>query len=98
MCQCFIKGLLCNHLSEIHQYTCLSDAQYPYTSSVPNSLDKELVKEVLGAKLVLFGEWLVSHTIVYPDDRYQNAYFYDVWDTDSERDSSFRNNRLYNRL
>ena len=33
----------------------------------------------------LFGEWLVSHTIVYPDDRYQNAYFYDVWDTESER-------------
>lgn len=48
-------------------------------------LDKELVKEVLGTNLVLFGEWLVSHTIAYPDDRYQNAYFYDVWDTESER-------------
>ena len=48
-------------------------------------LDKKLVKEVLGTNLVLFGEWLVSHTIAYPDDRYQNAYFYDVWDTESER-------------
>lgn len=48
-------------------------------------LDKNLVKEVLGTNLVLFGEWLVSHTIVYPDDRYQNAYFYDVWDTELER-------------
>ena len=48
-------------------------------------LDKKLVKEVLGTNLVLFGEWLVSHTIAYPDDRYQIAYFYDVWDTESER-------------
>ena len=48
-------------------------------------LNKELVKEVLGTNLVLFGEWLCSHTIVYPDNRYQNAYFYDVWDTESER-------------
>ena len=48
-------------------------------------LDKWLVKKVLGANLVLFGEWLVSHTIVYPDNRYQNAYFYDVWDAESER-------------
>ena len=26
-----------------------------------------------------------SHTIVYPDDKYQNAYFYDVWDTEAEK-------------
>lgn len=48
-------------------------------------LNKELIKEVLGTKLVLFGEWLVCHTIVYPDDKYQNAYFYDVWDTEAEK-------------
>lgn len=48
-------------------------------------LDKNLIKDVLGNTLVLFGEWLVSHTIVYPDDRYQNAYFYDVWDTENEK-------------
>lgn len=48
-------------------------------------LNKELIKEVLGTNLVLFGEWLVSHTIVYPDDKYQNAYFYDVWDTEAEK-------------
>lgn len=40
---------------------------------------------MLGTNLVLFGEWLVPHTIAYPDDRYQNAYFYDVWDTESKR-------------
>lgn len=47
-------------------------------------LDKDLVHSVLGSTLVLFGEWLVSHTIVYPDAKYQNAYFYDVWDTETE--------------
>lgn len=47
-------------------------------------LDKGLVKEVLGTNFILFGEWLAHHTVVYSDDRYQNAYFYDVWDTESE--------------
>ncbi len=46
-------------------------------------LDKELVKEVLGNNLVLFGEWLVSHTIAYPADRYQNTYFYDAFDIET---------------
>ena len=48
-------------------------------------LDVDLVHKVLGNGLVLFGEWLVSHTIVYPQDRYQNAYFYDVWDSENEK-------------
>ena len=43
-------------------------------------LNKDLVKEVLGNNKVLFGEWLVPHTIVYPKERYNNAYFYDVYD------------------
>lgn len=47
-------------------------------------LDKDLVHRVLGDNLVLFGEWLVAHTIVYPTDKYQNAYFYDVWDVEKE--------------
>lgn len=48
-------------------------------------LDKELVKDVLKTNLVLFGEWLVSHTVVYPQDKYQNAYFYDVYDVDTKQ-------------
>ena len=48
-------------------------------------LDKNAVKDVLGSKLVLFGEWLVHHTILYPEDKYQNAYFYDVYDIDAEK-------------
>lgn len=35
--------------------------------------------------LVLFGEWLVPHTIVYPQDKYQDAYFYDVYDLEAKR-------------
>ena len=48
-------------------------------------LDVDLVHKVLGNNLVLFGEWLVAHTIIYPQDRYQNAYFYDVWNTENEQ-------------
>lgn len=48
-------------------------------------LNENLVQEVLGNTLILFGEWLVSHTIVYPDNKYQNAYFFDVWDTETEK-------------
>lgn len=47
-------------------------------------LNKDLVKEVLGNNKVLFGEWLVPHTIVYPKERYHNAYFYDVYDLETE--------------
>lgn len=47
-------------------------------------LDKDLLHKALGETMVLFGEWLVSHTIVYPNDKYQNAYFYDVWDIETE--------------
>ena len=47
-------------------------------------LNKDLVKEVLGNNKVLFGEWLVPHTIVYPKERYHNAYFYDVYDLEKE--------------
>lgn len=48
-------------------------------------LNENLVQEVLGNTLILFGEWLVAHTIVYPDDKYQNAFFYDVWDRETEK-------------
>lgn len=48
------------------------------------SLDKELLKEVLGDSLILFGEWLVKHSVPYPNDKYQKAYFYDVYDSLNE--------------
>lgn len=45
------------------------------------TLDKELVKSILGNDKIAFAEWLVPHTIVYPNDKYNHAYFYDVYDT-----------------
>lgn len=44
------------------------------------TLDKEIVKDVLGDNLVLFGEWLVPHSVKYPEEKYNHAYFYDVYD------------------
>ena len=49
------------------------------------TLDKELVKLVLGDNQILFGEWLCSHTVKYPDDKYNNFYSYDVYDTEKEQ-------------
>lgn len=47
------------------------------------TLSKEMVKAVLGNNLVLFGEWAVHHSVEYPADKYNNAYFYDVYDTEN---------------
>lgn len=44
------------------------------------TLDKELIKSVLGENLIAFCEWLVPHTVKYPEDKYSHAYFYDVFD------------------
>lgn len=43
------------------------------------------MREILGDNLVLFGEWLVFHTVKYPDERYNHFYAFDVYDTDRER-------------
>lgn len=47
------------------------------------TLDKELVKSVLGGTLIAFCEWLVPHSVPYPNEKYHHAYFYDVYDTES---------------
>lgn len=49
------------------------------------TLNKELVKSVLNGNLVLFMEWLVPHTLSYPKERYNHAYCYDVYDTNTEK-------------
>ena len=35
----------------------------------------------MGDNLILFMEWLVSHSVPYPQERYNNAYCYDIYDT-----------------
>lgn len=49
------------------------------------TLDKDRVREVLGDNLCLFGEWLVPHTVKYPDEKYNQFYAYDIYDTDAEK-------------
>lgn len=48
------------------------------------TLDKELVKSVLGDTLIAFCEWAVKHSVEYPPEVYNKAYFYDVYDTVTE--------------
>lgn len=47
-------------------------------------LDKELVKLVLGDRLRIFGEWLVKHTVKYPEECYNTMYCFDVFDTENK--------------
>ena len=49
------------------------------------SLDVDLVRSVLGDNLILFMEWLVAHTVKYPDNKYKTAYCYDIYDTATEQ-------------
>lgn len=46
-------------------------------------LDKQLLRTVIGTKYKIFGEWLTKHTVVYPDDRYNHFYCFDVWDIEN---------------
>ncbi len=48
------------------------------------TLNKDKIKRTLGDNLILFGEWLVPHSVEYPEDKYNHAYFYDIYDTDKE--------------
>ena len=34
--------------------------------------------------LILYGEWLVKHTITYPDEAYRKIYLFDVYDTTND--------------
>lgn len=36
-------------------------------------------------RYIVFGEWLVKHTIKYPDELLRNFYVFDVWDTEVEQ-------------
>lgn len=47
-------------------------------------LDVDKVRKVLGDNLILFGEWLVPHSVKYPEDKYNKAYFYDVYDIEKQ--------------
>jgi hypothetical protein len=45
-------------------------------------LDKDTYKN--SSDLRVFCEWLVAHSVPYPQERYQNAYVYDLYNTESQ--------------
>lgn len=49
------------------------------------SLVPEDVATVLTPRYILFGEWLVKHTIKYPEDRMRQFYVFDIYDTETEQ-------------
>lgn len=49
------------------------------------TLDKNKVKECLGDNLIVYCEWLVPHTVKYPTDKYNRAYAFDVYDTNTQQ-------------
>lgn len=56
------------------------------------------IKELLeySDDLVLFGEWLVPHTVSYPSEAYRKAYFYDIYSMSAQ--GYFCQREVYNRL
>lgn len=49
------------------------------------TLVPEDVATVLTPRYILFGEWLVKHTIKYPEDRMRQFYVFDIYDTETEQ-------------
>lgn len=68
---------------------------YNWVQSLP--IDK--VKEVIGDRYIIFGEWMTKHSIKYPDDVMKNFYMFDVWDKKTEQYLPFEDTRsIFSRL
>lgn len=42
------------------------------------------IKDKLNPRYRYYGEWLVSHKVVYKQDQYNNFYMFSIWDEDKE--------------
>lgn len=49
------------------------------------SLDVDIVAAALGKQYILYGEWLVRHSISYPQERMKQFYVFDVFNTETEQ-------------
>lgn len=49
------------------------------------SFDIDCFHKFLNENFVIFGEWLIPHTIKYPEDKYRKFYVFDVWDKTKEQ-------------
>ena len=64
------------------------------------TLDKNIIKEItLNGRFIIFGEWLVSHTVEYDKERYNKFYMFDVWDRENNCYLSFMQTcNVYSRI
>lgn len=70
----------CSRRNELNQNNTLQGF-YDFVQT----LDASIVSAVLTSRYILFGEWLVKHTIRYPEDRMKQFYVFDVYDTETEQ-------------
>lgn len=72
--------IACSRRNELNQNNTLQGF-YDFVQT----LDASIVSAVLTSRYILFGEWLVKHTIRYPEDRMKQFYVFDVYDTETEQ-------------
>lgn len=51
---------------------------YEFVMSIPKDLIRRQTQD---GRLIIFGEWLVPHSVSYPNEAYNHFYIYDIWDT-----------------
>lgn len=49
------------------------------------TLDKDIAYAALSSRYILYGEWLVSHSVQYPESRMHTFYVFDVYDKETEQ-------------
>lgn len=55
------------------------------------SLNSELIKDITqNGRYIIFGEWLQSHAVKYPEDMYGKFYMFDVYDTQTQQYLPFK--------
>lgn len=70
----------CSRRNELNQNNTLQGF-YDFVQT----LDASIVSAALTSRYILFGEWLVKHTIRYPEDKMKQFYVFDVFDTETEQ-------------
>lgn len=70
----------CSRRNELNQNNTLQGF-YDFVQT----LDASIVSTALTSRYILFGEWLVKHTIRYPEDKMKQFYVFDVYDTETEQ-------------
>lgn len=63
-------------------------------------LPLDIVKDVIGSRYIIFGEWSGNpHKVNYPDYVKNNFWMFDVWDTETEQYLQIQDSlNIYNKL